>query len=764
MTDAFLPFPDHTALRIEVNGIVQGVGFRPFVYQLAQQYGLTGEVANTAFGVAIHAEGTSGHISDFVKDIPTQAPPLARITKIETFPADKKNLTDFSILPSRSGPSLTTLIPPDISVCPDCLKELQDPKDRRYGYPFINCTNCGPRYTIIDNVPYDRASTTMKTFAMCPACRAEYDDPANRRFHAQPNACADCGPSVILYDGKGDPIASTDPLGRAAEVLEQGDILAVKGIGGFHLAVDAANDQAVNRLRKRKRREEKPFALMARDMAAIRRFAVPDVGEESLLTSPQKPVVLVLKKETNGIAGGVAPHNNYFGVMLPYSPLHDLLLDKGVDVLVMTSGNVSEEPIVTDNNDAFTRLFDIADYFLVHNRDIKWGCDDSIVRNFMGREYPLRRSRGYVPVPVGLKQDVPQILACGGEMKNTICLTKGQNAFLSQHLGDLENLAAFDVYRATIQQLRHLLDITPEIIACDMHPDYFSTQYAKEQKEIKVVAVQHHHAHIAGVMAEHHLDGPVLGLAFDGTGWGPDHTLWGGEVLMVDKSGYKRVGHLEPLPMPGANAAINEPWRMAVSYLYHTFGKDLLHLKLPLLDHIPGEALNITLQMIRQKINSPLTSSLGRLFDGVAALCNICRQSRYEGQAAMRVEMTAGGDTKQTYAYEWEKTDSYIIRLAPLVQDIVSDLLYGTPEPVVCKKFHNTLIRLFVSLCKTVRNDTGINEVALSGGVFQNVMLLEGMVRGLEDEAFTVYIHRQVPTNDGGISLGQAWVAANACR
>ena len=752
------------AKTIEINGIVQGVGFRPFVYRLAQKYHLSGDVGNTAFGVMIHVQGSPDRITSFMRDIEHAAPPLAHIIKMVDYPAPLRSGSDFSISPSRPDQSATTLISPDISICEDCTKELTDSKDRRFGYPFINCTNCGPRYTIIDNIPYDRANTTMKAFLMCPSCQAEYDDPTNRRFHAQPNACDVCGPHVMLCNNIGEAITTKVPVDMAAEMLKRGSILAIKGIGGYHLAVDATNENAVKRLRKRKKREEKPLAIMACDIDAAKRFAKISAKEETLLLSHRKPIVLVEKKEPNRIAHEVAPRNNYFGVMLPYTPLHCLILSRGFEALVMTSGNLSDEPIAIDNEEAVERLSGIADYFLMHNRDIKWGCDDSIVRSVLENMYPIRRSRGYVPEPVVLKKKVPPILACGGEIKNTICLTKGKNAFLSQHLGDLENVAAYDFYRATIQQLKHLLGIKPEIIACDMHPNYFSARYAAEQKErnkdITVITVQHHHAHIAGVMAENHLTGPVIGLAFDGTGWGPDHTIWGGEVLIVDEKGYTRMGHLETLPMPGAAAAIKEPWRMAVSYLYHTFGEDFITLDLPLFRRIAPENINLMVQMMKQKINSPLTSSLGRLFDGISAICGIREYSSFEGQAAMAVEMAASGDNAQVYDYKWALNSHYIIQISPVIRQVTGDLIKGVSVGVICQRFHNTLVHLFTRLCGQIRKDTGINQVALSGGVFQNVLLFKGMLAALHNMEFEVHAHTQVPANDGGISLGQAWIAA----
>ena len=753
------------ARTIEINGIVQGVGFRPFIYQLACNHHLTGETANTAFGVIIHVQGRAEDIAAFIGNIRKKAPPLAEIHKIVQYPGSLKDYAAFSITPSLQGQPASTLVSPDVAVCPDCIRELIDPHDRRYAYPFINCTHCGPRYTIIDNIPYDRHNTTMKSFSMCARCRMEYENPTDRRFHAQPVACPQCGPQVTLHAADGNAVDTPAPIQKTVDLLREGCILAIKGLGGFHLAVDAANDSAVALLRTRKAREEKPFALMAFDIDAALAFSRIQPKEAALLLSPQSPIVLLRKKQPNRISRLVAPQNNFFGVMLPYTPLHYLILKTGFDALVMTSGNISDEPIITDNADAIRKLAGIADYFLMHNREIKWGCDDSIVRIAGKRSYPIRRSRGYVPSPIRLKKKVPPILACGAEMKSTICLAEGKNAFLSQHLGDLQNLPANNVYRATIQQMQHLLHIRPEIIACDMHPDYLSTRYAEEQRGAKIVFVQHHHAHIASVMAENKIEHPVIGLAFDGTGWGPDQTIWGGEVLIVDMDGYSRAAHFKALPMPGAGAAVREPWRMAVSYLFDAYGEDLFDLELPLLSSIDAEHLRMAVRMIRQGINAPLTSSMGRLFDGISALCGIRYSSSFEGQAAMALEMSATGNSRAGYAVDPGNADSpSVIEIRPVIRRITEDLMKGVPAGLVSRKFHNTLIHLFSRICQNLRKTTGINDIALSGGVFQNMTLLNGMTRNLKETGFVVHAHHRVPPNDGGISLGQAWVAAASQR
>jgi hydrogenase maturation protein HypF len=751
---------NYVAKRLKVNGIVQGVGFRPFVFQLAQKYGLKGEVANTSAGVSIHVEGPAGHLTSFEADLAAQAPPLAYIVDMVSQPGTLKQFSDFAIVKSQGESQMSTLISPDVSVCDDCLAELMDPANRRFHYPFINCTNCGPRYTIIDDIPYDRPKTSMRKFVMCPACQAEYDEPTNRRFHAQPNACDDCGPHVCLFDNRQNQIGKHNPVGKAVELLKQGNILAIKGLGGYHLAADAANTDAVGRLRRRKNREEKPLAVMSADLATIRGYAAVSQEEEQLLTSIRRPIVLLRKKTPNPISDQVAPHNNYFGVMLPYTPLHYLLLKHGFTALVMTSGNLSEEPISIDNQDAFNRLAGIADYFLIHDRDIFLRSDDSIVRHIAGAARFIRRSRGFVPIPVFLKNEVPPILACGAELKNTICVTKQEKAFLSQHIGDLENIATYEFYKLTIDHLKRILEIDPEIIACDMHPDYLSSQFAAEQTTIPNIQVQHHHAHVVSCMAENKLEGDVIGLAFDGAGYGPDGTLWGGEILIANSHEFKRTGHLATIAMPGGAAAIREPWRMAISYLQHTFGDDFLNLDLPVLGEIEAGKVNILREMISKQVNSPLTSSLGRLFDGVAAICGMRKQVNFEGQAAMEFEMLAADSTEQIYDYQWVIGECYQLQTAPIVEGVVADIQSRVPIAKISAKFHHTLIRLFADFCDVVRRESDLNRVVLSGGCFQNATLLSGLIQALHDKEFAVFTHQQVPANDGGISLGQAAVAA----
>ncbi len=751
-----------TACRVQVRGIVQGVGFRPFIFKLAEEGRLVGHVANTSAGVQIHVEGAPERIEAFIGAIKAQAPPLAQITAVDSRPASPGNYTDFKIIPSRPEAGRSALISPDVSICADCLGELRDPQDRRHAYPFINCTNCGPRYTIIEDVPYDRPKTSMRHFQMCSPCQAEYDNPRDRRFHAQPNACEDCGPQVQLEDGGGgDPLRGGAAISETARRLSQGQIIAIKGLGGYHLAVDATSNAAVKRLRRRKQREEKPLALMAPDLETIRTFAHIDPDEREVLTSPQRPIVLLRKRAKHTIATAVSPRNAWFGVMLPYTPLHYLLLAHDFTALVMTSGNLSEEPIAISDADARQRLSPIADALLSHDREIYLRCDDSIVRKTKGITRFLRRSRGYVPVPVFLRRRQPAVLACGAELKNTVCLLKENRAFVSQHIGDLENLSTYAYFQATIDHLQRILDITPQVIACDLHPDYMSTRYARERGDLPLIQVQHHHAHIVSAMAENHLEGRVIGLAFDGTGYGTDGTIWGGEVLIAEAGGFERAAYLAPVPMPGGAAAIRSPWRMAVSYLAHAFEERYRDLDIPFLQSIDRKQADVLVTMGRKRINAPLTSSLGRLFDGVAALLGLRHQVAFEGQAAMELEMTASHGETKAYAYHWQPIgNSRRVEVASIIEGVVADLADGIPAPQISSRFHATLTALFSTLCGEIRQASGLDRVVMSGGAFQNVLLSTALAHELERQGVKVYTQRLVPPNDGGISLGQAVAAA----
>jgi len=595
---------------------------------------------------------------------------------------------------------------------------------------------------------------------MCPICQAEYDDPGNRRFHAQPNACQDCGPQVSLFDRDRNKANTSNPIERTATLLKQGCIVAIKGLGGFHLAVDAGNTDAVAALRKRKHREEKPMAIMSFDVEHIRKYAVVGPAEEELLTSFQRPIVLLEKIEPSPISEEVSPRNQYFGAMLPYTPLHYLILSHGFTALVMTSGNLSEEPIAIDNDDAFQRLSGIADYFLINNRDIYLRSDDSIVRESAGATRFFRRSRGYVPVPVFLQKPVPPILACGAELKNTVCLTNKNQAFLSQHIGDLENLSSYEFFMSAIEHMKRLLDISPEIVAHDLHPDYLSTRYAEELKDIKKIQVQHHHAHIVSCMAENLIAGPVIGLSFDGTGYGADGNIWGGEILVADHKTYRRAAHLSYTPMPGGAAAVKEPWRMAVSYLYDAFGDAFMDLDLPILKGIDEKRIKIMVEMIQKKVNSPDTSSLGRLFDGIAAMIGIRNHVSFEGQAAMELEMLAEKTIAVPYDYDWVSGDVHRVLVQPIIRGVANDMQKGVEPSEISGKFHSTLVRMFSELCEIIGKETGLNRVVLSGGVFQNSFLLTSLIQTLTRNNFQVFTHTLVPPNDGGISLGQAMVAA----
>ena len=753
--------------QIEVSGIVQGVGFRPFVYRLARSGGLAGSIRNTSAGVTIEVQGTAQSVEDFLARLSSEAPPLARITRVRANDVPCCADSEFRIVSSRGKEEMRTLISPDVAICGDCLREMFDAADRRYRYPFINCTNCGPRFTIVRDIPYDRARTSMAVFPMCPACQAEYDDPLKRRFHAQPNACWECGPQVELWDKSGAVVECADPVAQAVEALRRGRILAVKGLGGFHLAADAMNRDAVKLLRERKQRVEKPFAVMVANLDAAGEICQVDSASQKALESVQRPIVLLPRKPECDVPSEVAPFNRYLGVFLPYTPLHHLLFDQGrFRALVMTSGNLSEEPIAIDNREAVDRLHGLADFFLVHNRDILLRCDDSVVAVAGGKTRQLRRSRGFVPVPVFLKDEQPSVLAVGGELKNTICLTKGEHAFLSQHIGDLENAESYKFFEEAVRHLKGVLEIEPEILAYDLHPDYFSTRWALQQKGMQLVGVQHHHAHIASCMAENHLDGRVIGFALDGTGYGADGKIWGGEVLVAGYDGFERLAHLEYVPLPGGTAAIREPWRMAVSYLAHHFGREFLRLPIPFVRQLNPRKADILLQMIEREVNSPFTSSCGRLFDAVAALAGVREQVNYEAQAAIELEMLAAGSADDT-GYEFALVPQgrgWVIGTRSLFEALIGDLTRREPAVAISRRFHNGLIVVLAKLAGLAREMTGLDRVCLSGGTFNNVYLCAGLESRLASAGFEVFTQNEVPAGDGGLSLGQAMVAAHSAR
>ncbi|MDO3379261.1 carbamoyltransferase HypF [Geoalkalibacter halelectricus] len=744
--------------RIEIEGIVQGVGFRPFVYQLARRHHLAGWVLNDSRGVTIEAQGDTAAMEDFLHALRAQAPPLAVITRFKTRPCPLATEDSFVIHASNETAERRIQIAPDTYVCGDCLAELFDPADRRYRYPFINCTNCGPRYTIVTGVPYDRPLTTMADFPLCADCRREYENPASRRFHAQPNACPACGPRLSLHDGAGRRLEVPDALGQAIALLRQGRILAVKGLGGYHLVVDAANDQAVAELRRRKTRDEKPFALMSRDLEAVRRYAWVNEAEEQLLLGVERPIVLLPRRADHGLSPRVAPSNGFFGVMLPYTPLHHLLLEDQFTALVMTSANLSDEPILFEDGEALTRLSDIADAYLSHNRRIHTRTDDSIARILAGRAVLMRRSRGYVPRGILLPQAQPTVLALGAELKNTICFTQENRAFLSQHIGDLKNLEVLRGLEHSVDHLGRILGLRPRIVAHDLHPDYLSTRFAEELPEVRRIGVQHHHAHLVSCLADNGRDEPAIGVIFDGLGFGADGHIWGGEFLLGDADGFERAAHLAYLPMPGGDAATREPWRMALSALAHAFGESLPE---PAFfpTHAPGD-LRLVRQMIARGINCPLTSSCGRLFDAVAALIGVRQRISYEGQAALELEQIAAEGEQGRYAYElYDRQGPFVVDPAPLIRSLVEDLGQGVAPGVLSARFHNTLAAMIQEVCGRLREGSGLNLVALSGGVFQNRYLTEKTLPLLERDGFTVLTHSLVPPNDGGLALGQAVIA-----
>ena len=763
--------PTQERREISVRGIVQGVGFRPFIYALARQHGLAGLVRNDAEGVHIEAEGPPEELDRFLREIKEEAPPLAVVEAVAWRPLAVREERDFRIEESREGVRRRALISPDVATCEDCLAELFDPTDRRYRYPFTNCTNCGPRFTITRSVPYDRAMTTMARFEMCPECQREYDDPSDRRFHAQPNACPVCGPQVRLLDRFGHELHSKpeDPLLRAGWVLRGRAVLAIKGLGGYHLACDPFDDRAVRTLRGRKARQDKPFALMARDLEQVRKLCRVGPEEEQLLTSPSRPIVLLERLEDGGVAGEVAPRQKTLGVMLAYTPLHHLLLHDAGIPLVMTSGNRSDEPIAYRDEEAFEQLWDIADFFLVHDRPIHMRCDDSVVRVAGEKTYPIRRSRGYAPAPLGVVESFGRhTLACGGELKNTFCVAKERHVFLSHHIGDLENYETLRSFREGVEHYCRLFDVQPELVAYDLHPEYLSTKYARELEETGLlgVGVQHHHAHIASCLADNERPGEerVIGVALDGTGYGTDGAVWGGEFLEGSvREGFIRRAHLQYAPLPGGAAAIRQPWRMALAQLLALYGEEAV-LKLPLSAVRQAGERNVRLisRLVERELNTPPTSSAGRLFDAVAALVRVPGSWRttYEGQAAIELELAAKGPASQGYPFRLRpEGEGWVVETRETLTGVVEDLLAGREVGEISSRFHRTVAEMVVAGCQELREAGGVNAVALSGGTFQNMLLLRQVIGLLEEKGFDVYRHRRVPANDGGLALGQAVLA-----
>jgi hydrogenase maturation protein HypF len=753
--------------RITVQGIVQGVGFRPFIYRLAHELGLSGWVKNTPDGVIIEVQGEGGVLEKFVEDIMLRKPPLSRITSILSEEMDPiPEESGFSIIGSSQEGDLRPVIPPDVAICEECEREIFDPSNRRYLYPFTNCTNCGPRFTIVEFIPYDRPKTTMKVFEMCEECKREYNDPLDRRFHAQPNACPVCGPRVWVevsdaFDFKPSSLSlDGDPIAVVGRALSTGMIVAIKGLGGFHIACDARNDDAVSELRRRKGRAWKPFALMCSDLEEARRVVQISKREEEILTSPQRPILLARAREGNGISPLVAPKNPYLGVMLPYTPLHLILFRHSPQTLVMTSGNFSEEPIAYRNEEAKERLSYMVDLFLMHNRDIYVPCDDSVIKDMGLGTIMIRRSRGYVPTSVEIPLDSPPILSCGADMRNTFCVAFGREAVPSQHIGDLEWAETFSYYERAIDHMMGLLQVKPIAIICDMHPGYISTSYGMRRARelgIRTLMVQHHHAHLASCMAENGILSTCIGVAFDGTGYGEDGTIWGGEFFVGNPiDGFKRVAHLKPIPMPGGEAAIRRPLRMAWSYMRDS-GLD----PTGLLDEKEGRIIDVILE---RRANAPFTSSMGRLFDAVSAMIGVCTEETYEGQPAAELEMVATDVWDPSLPpYPWEAIelrDRILISLSPAIREIWHEHKKGEDPRLISARFHRTISEMIAGICSRISEETGIRDVVISGGVFQNSLLLSDSIRLLKELGLNPIIHREVPPNDGGISLGQALIGA----
>ncbi len=753
-------------LRVVIRGAVQGVGFRPYIYRLATEIGLNGWVINSSQGVFIEVEGSRPKLDSFLLRIEKEKPPLSFIRSLESSYLDAVGFETFEVRASDESGEKTVIVLPDIATCPDCLGEIFDPGDRRYLYPFTNCTNCGPRFSIIEALPYDRPNTSMKIFPMCDECKAEYTDPADRRFHAQPNACPKCGPHLELWEEDGGTLAEgQEALLQAAGAIRDGRIVAVKGLGGFHLMVDASNQDAVEELRRRKHREEKPLALMYPSLDAVKADCEVSPVEERLLTSPESPIVLLKRRKAESrIPGNVAPGNPYLGAMLPYSPLHHILMAELGFPIVATSGNLSDEPICIDEREALERLRGIADLFLVHNRPIVRHVDDSIVRVMMGREMVLRRARGYAPLPVHLKYKLPMMMAVGAHLKNCIAASVGEEIFISQHIGDLETTQANDAFLNVINDFNNLYQLRHECMACDAHPDYSSTHYARSRREPE--SVQHHYAHVLSCMAENEIDAPVLGVSWDGTGYGVDGTIWGGEFLLVDEEAYSRAGHFRTFMLPGGEKAVKEPRRVAMGVLYEIFGDAVFDMKeLHPVRAFSDEELGVVREMLGKGLNSPVTSSAGRLFDAVSSLAGLRQVMRFEGQAAMELEFALDGycanegypfaldipkdgDVDTPMVFDWE----------PMIKAIIIDVRNEMPVGLISARYHNTLVEMIVRMA----GEVGEEKVALTGGCFQNKYLTERAVGRLREAGFRPYWHQRVPPNDGGIALGQI-IAASRC-
>lgn len=748
---------------------MQGVGFRPFIHRLSKEFALAGGVLNTASGVEIEVEGEKRKIRNFYQSLQEKLPPLAKITDRDITYKPPKGYKDFTIKESRKTQAQSVLVSPDISICNDCVKELFNPADRRYLYPFINCVNCGPRFSIIKNLPFDRPRTTMKKFKLCPACKSEFADINQRRYHSQPNACTACGPDVELVQKPNISLfKGNKAIIESINLLKKGKIIAIKGLGGFHLSCDANNLEAVKELRKRKNRPFKPFAVMAKDIKKAGKICEISNLEKRILTSPERPIVLLKKKINSEISETLAPHNNYLGVMLPYTAEHYLLFSRQpteLNLLVMTSGNLSDEPIETDNSQAKENLKSICDYFLLHNRDIYNRMDDSIVQVINNKPVVGRRSRGYAPLPFFMDKKMRDILALGAELKNTFCIGKNKFIFLSQYLGDLKTYSTFAFYKQAIRRWTRLFAARPKIIAYDYHPDYLSTQFAQalksENKNLRLFPVQHHQAHIASVIAEHQIRGKVIGICFDGAGLGLDGKIWGGEFFTGNLNNLRRNAHLEYLPLPGADKAIEQPYRMAISYLYLTFGENIYKLEIDFIKKCGARNIGNIIKVIKN--TALLTSSAGRLFDAVSALLGICDIITYEAQAAIELQMLAEkSNTKQRYVFditEEAKNAPLVIKPKNVICQIVRDIENGISREEIARKFHNGLAEISLRTCDLLRRKTNISTVVLSGGVFQNKLFSETLIKLLKKAEFKIYHNELVPPNDGAVSLGQVAIA-----
>ncbi|MBF8260108.1 MAG: hypF, partial [Actinobacteria bacterium] len=781
------------AMRLKVRGVVQGVGFRPFIYRIAVRCGLRGYVTNTPGSVVVHIEGEHGAIRRFRRLFREEMPAAARVAQITENRAASEGYAGFTIEKSEHKGIALSTIPPDIALCPACLRELSDPDDRRSGYPFINCTNCGPRFTIVGKLPYDRENTSMAVFPLCARCRREYEDPENRRFHAEPNACPECGPSLSVVSRDGNPVVTDDPVGFVADSLRAGEIAAIRGLGGFHLAADATNDETVRRLRERKRREEKPFAVMVKDLAAARFLARLSKADEAILSSPSAPILLLKTSGNTFLAPSVAPGMQNAGIFLSYTPLHRLILERLDRPIVMTSGNATDEPIATGNNEAVERLSGIADLFLLHNREILQRSDDSVVRRIGGKVYPIRRARGLVPAPVIIKQkpqnrDVPKnsggdaepsnyltiknvpglkkfsVAGLGGELKSTFCILKEGFAYLSQHLGDLDQVPVREFYKETFGFFRKFLDVDLAVVCRDLHPAYFTTSFAETLRAGRILSLQHHKAHLYSLLAESGFYGKAVGVSFDGTGYGEDGAIWGGEFFAIDGMEMNRAAAFDYFPLQGGDAAVREPWRTAVCFLHATFGPaEAREISCSLFGGIDPERIGLLVDAISKKVNVIPSSSCGRLFDAASALAGVCRRASYEGQAAMLLEgCIQKGRGTGTYPYTIRDGIGHLgIDWKGLIAGIVSDADAGTPAPVIARKFHDTVAAIVLEVTVRLAEGTGAVHVLLSGGVFQNVYLLRKLLAGFRQRKLKVLIHREVPANDGGISLGQAYFAAH---